>query len=151
MMIIFENSQQNLKVSYVKVGNTGNHFSICRTNFRLIWKYRRTSCHFDLLTKSQGSFSHQLHTYFFLKKKCEHDFFQFVQKCDNFCSRFLLTIGCPMAFHNYPMDLQECNLKLQSCKYMYVLVTICNLSKNAIKLQSPPPSHHRILCQNLSK
>ena len=36
-----------------------------------------------------------------------------------FIFRFLLTIGCPMAFHNYPMDLQECNLKMQSCKYHY--------------------------------
>ena len=103
-------------------------------NFRLIWKYRRTSCHFDLLTKSQGSFSHQLHAYFF--EKVWTWFFQFVQKCNNFCSRFLLTIGCPMAFHNYPMDLQECNLKLQSCKY--VPVSFCNLFKNGIKLQSPP-------------
>ena len=29
--------------------------------------------------------------------------------------RIMMTIGCPMSFHQYPMDLQECNLKMQSC------------------------------------
>ena len=31
--------------------------------------------------------------------------------------RMMLTIGCPMKFHHYPMDKQECNLTLQSCKF----------------------------------
>ena len=133
MMIIFENSQQNLKVSYFKVGNTCNHFSICWISD---WFENIVAPLVTLIySQNHREVSHINFMLTFLKK-CEHDFFQFVQKCNNFCSRFLLTIGCPMAFHNYPMDLQECNLKLQSCKY--VPVSFCNLFKNGIKLQSPP-------------
>ena len=34
-----------------------------------------------------------------------------------FCDRVMLTIGCPMKFHNYPMDTQTCRLALQSFGY----------------------------------
>ena len=51
---------------------------------------------------------------------------------DFFIFRFLLTIGCPMAFHNYPMDLQECNLKMQSCKYHIYTTIFFNYTKFVI-------------------
>ncbi len=34
--------------------------------------------------------------------------------------RLMLTIGCPMAFQDYPMDQQVCNLEMQSCKQIQI-------------------------------
>ena len=50
------------------------------------------------------------HNSHFLNVSCEYN-------ANFFCHRVMLTIGCPMKFHNYPMDTQTCRLALQSFGY----------------------------------